>query len=185
MDNGASLYKQFLSGDNGSLEELVKMYNNNLIFYINGFVNSITAAEDIAADTFAKLIIRKSHFRNDYMFKTWLFKIAHNITLDYLRRQSRWQMQPVEDLETELADKEMLETAILRDEQKRQLHSTMQTMHNDYKDVLHLVYFEDMSYDEASAVLGKNSKQIKNLVYRAKQALKLSLEKEGFIYENI
>ena len=92
---------------------------------------------------------------------------------------------PIEDLETELADKEMLETAILKNEQSKKLHNTIQTMHNDYRDVLHLVYFEDMSYDEASAVLGKNIKQIKNLVYRAKQALKSALEKEGFIYENV
>jgi len=185
MDNGANFYQRFLDGDNSGLEELVKMYNNNLIFYINGFVNNITISEDIAADTFAKLIIRKSRFKNDYMFKTWLFKIARNNAIDYLRKQSRWQLKPIEDLEAELADNEMLETTILKSEQNKQLHNTMQTMHNDYRDVLHLVYFEDMSYDEASAVLGKNVKQIKNLVYRAKQTLKSGLEKEGFIYENI
>ena len=183
MDNSVSLYQRFLDGDNNGLEELVKLYNYNLIFYINEFVNNITISEDIAADTFAKLVIRKAHFKNDYMFKTWLFKIARNSVIDYLRKRSRWQVRLHEILETELTDKEMLENTILKTEQSKHLHNTMQTMHNDYRDVLHLVYFEDMSYDEASAVLGKNVKQVKNLVYRAKQALKLALEREGFIYE--
>lgn len=55
----------------------------------------------------------------------------------------------------------------------------------EYREVLHLLYFEDMSYDEAAAVLKKNNKQIKNLVYRAKKSLKIALEKEGFNYEDL
>ena len=185
MDNGAVLYLRYLDGDNDALEKLVETYNDSLIFYINGFVNNISVSEDIAADTFVELIVKKNRFRNDYMFKTWLFKIARNNAIDFLRKQSRRQSRPIEDLENELYDKETLENAIIKDEQSRQLHNAMATMHNEYRDVLHLIYFEDMSYDDAAAVLGKNGKQIKNLVYRAKQTLKLTLEKEGFIYENI
>jgi len=185
MDKGASCYQRYLDGDNSGLEDLVVEYNDSIVFYINGFVNNIATSEDIAADTFVELIVRKNHFKNNYLFKTWLFKIARNNAIDYLRKQSRWQAIPIEDIEDELADKETLENSILKSEQDRQLHNAMKTMHNEYRDVLHLVYFEDMSYDAASTVLGKNAKQIKNLVYRAKQALKLSLEKEGFVYENI
>ena len=185
MDTGAILYRQYLGGDDGALEELVKMYNDSLIFYLNGFINNIAISEDIAADTFVELIVKKSNFRNDYMFKTWLFKIARNNAIDYLRKQSKRQAQPIENLENELIDKETLENAILKDEQSRQLHDAMAAMHNEYRDVLHLIYFEDMSYENAAAVLGKNAKQIKNLVYRAKQTLKSILEKGGFIYENI
>lgn len=185
MDKGTSCYQRFLDGDNSGLEELVTEYNDSLIFYINGFVNSIAVSEDVAADTFAELIIHKNHFKNDYLFKTWLFKIARNNAIDYLRKQARLQIVPIDDAENELTDKESLENSILKNERNKQLHSAMLTMHNDYRDVLHLVYFEDMSYDSASAVLGKNTKQIKNLVYRAKQALKLALEKEGIVYENL
>jgi len=185
MDKDASCYQRFLCGDNSGLEELVMIYNDSLVFYINGFVNNISVSEDLAADTFAELIIRKSRFNNDYMFKTWLFRIARNNTIDYLRKQSKWQIKPIEDLERESIDNETLENTVLKNEQNKQLHNAMKTMHNMYKDVLHLVYFEGMSYAEASTVLGRNTKQIKNLVYRAKQALKMALKKEGFVYENI
>ena len=185
MDDAAILYRRYLEGENDALEELVKMYNDSLIFYVNGFVNNISVSEDIAADTFVELIVKKNRFKNDYMFKTWLFKIARNNAIDHLRKQSRRQAKPIEDLESELSDKETLENAMIKDEQSRQLHNAMETMHNEYRNVLHLIYFEDMSYEAAAAVLGKNVKQIANLVYRAKQALKSILEKRGFIYENI
>ena len=185
MDNGAILYQKYLDGDNDALEELVKMYNDSLIFYINGFTDNITVSEDIAADTFFKIIVKKNRFRNDYMFKTWLFKIARNNAIDYLRKQPKGQVKSIEDFENKLSDKETLENAVIKDERSRQLHDAMSTMHNDYRDVLYLIYFENMSYENAAAVLGKNTKQIKNLVYRAKQTLKSTLEKGGFIYENI
>lgn len=185
MDKGAICYQRYLDGDNNGLEELVEMYNHSLIFYINGFINNISVSEDIAADTFVELIARKNRFKNDYTFKTWLYKIARNNTIDYLRKQSKWQAKLIEDVENELADNETLERTILKNEQYKQLHNAMKHMHNEYKDVLHLVYFENMSYDEASAVLGKNIKQIKNLAYRARQALKSELERKGFVYENI
>ena len=185
MDQSAVCYQRFLDGDNSGLEELVEMYNHSLIFYVNGFVNNIAISEDVVADTFVELIVRKYRFKNDFLFKTWLFKIARNNAIDYLRKQSKRQSMPVEDFENELSDNETLENIILKKEQNKQLYGAMKYMHNDYKDVLHLVYFENMSYNEASIVLGKNIKQIKNLVYRAKQALKLGLEQEGFVYENI
>ena len=185
MDRGALCYQRYISGDNSGLEELVEMYNDSIVFYINGFVNNVFVSEDIAADTFAELIIRKNRYINDYMFKTWLYRIARNNAVDYLRKQSRWQFRPIEDFENDFADNETLETAVLKSEQNKQLHSAMRSMHNEYRDVLHLIYFEDMSYEEASTVMRKSLKQVKNLIYRAKQALRMALEKEGFVYENL
>jgi len=179
MDRGAECYHRYIDGDISGLEELVEIYNDSVVFYVNGFVNNVFISEDIAADTFAELIIRKSRFKNDYMFKTWLYKIARNNAIDYLRKQSRWQFHPIEDYENDLADNEILENVVLRSEQNKQLHSAMKNMHNEYRDVLHLIYFEEMSCDEARAVLGKSKKQVKNLLYRAKQALKMALEKHS------
>ena len=185
MDKGAISYQRYLNGDITGLEDLVEMYNSSLILYINGFVNNISASEDIAADTFVELIVRKSRFNSEYKFKTWLYRIARNNTIDFLRKQSKRQHKPIQDCENELQDSENLEKNILKTEQNKQLYNAIQHMHNDYRDVLHLVYFEDMSYNEVSTVLSKNNKQIKNLVYRAKQALKQRLERDGFVYENI
>ncbi len=80
-------------------------------------------------------------------------------------------------------DLDYLENAVIKEEEKRQLYSAMNKVSSDYRTILHLLYFEDMSYEEAALVLRKNGKQIKNLAYRAKLSLKSEMEKGGFIYE--
>ena len=183
MDNGASSYHRFLEGDKSGLEELVEMYNDNLIFFLNGYVNNITVAEDLAAETFFEIMVHKNHFKEIFSFKTWLFKVGRNNAIDYLRKQSRTRLTPIEDVKNELLDKCNLEDIILKDERKRRIHNALHMINADYQDTIYLVYFEDMSYDEAAVVLKKNTKQIKNLTYRAKQALKAVLEKEDFFDE--
>ena len=72
---------------------------------------------------------------------------------------------------------------VVRKEEYRHLYSALSKIKYEYRNVLYLFYFEDMSYNEIAKVMKKNNKQIKNLMYRAKQTLKLIMETEGFIYE--
>lgn len=185
MDNGASSYRRFLQGDNSGLEEIVEMYNDSLIFFVNRYVNNVYEAEDLAADTFFELIVRKNKFKERCSFKTWLFKIARNNAIDYLRKQSKRKHQSIDDTGIELVDIENLEKTVLINEQKKQLYKAMNGINTEYKEILYLLNFEDMSYSEVGVVLQKNIKQIKNLAYRARQSLKTALEKDGFNYENL
>ena len=59
MDNGESSYRRFLDGDNDAFGEILDMYRESLMFFINRTVNDLAVAEDIAADSFAELIIHK------------------------------------------------------------------------------------------------------------------------------
>lgn len=185
MDSGASSYHRFLEGDESGLEEIVEMYSDNLIFFINGFVNNLTVAEDLMTETFLALIVKKAHFKGYSSFKTYLFKIGRNNALDYLRKQKRITVVPVDNTESEAADMDSIEVKILKDEQQRQLHNALQKINVDYREVLYLLYFEDMCNEDVAVVLRKNKKQVENLTYRAKQALKTTLKKEGFVYEKL
>ena len=69
---------------------------------------------------------------------------------------------------------------ILQEEQKRQLYQGLKKIPTDYSRVLTLIYFEEMSHDEAARVMGKSKKQIYHLVERGKKALREILEQEGF-----
>jgi RNA polymerase sigma-70 factor (ECF subfamily) len=73
----------------------------------------------------------------------------------------------------------------IKTEQKLQLHDALKRMEPQYRQVLYLVYFEDLQNAQVAAVMGKSRKQIENLVYRAKRSLKSELEKEGFAYEDL
>ena len=180
MDNDVNSYERFLQGDTGGLEELVERHNTNLILFIHSFISDLTVCEDLAADTFLELILKKHKFIPRFKFKTWLFKIARNNAVDYLRKHNKHKSVPLEDIDDKLTASYTPEEILLKSERDKQLHRVISTLHSQYKQILHLIYFEDMSYEQAGKVLKKNGKQIKNLVYRAKQSLKIELEKVGF-----
>ena len=183
MDNGASSYRRYLSGDDDGIVEIVTAYKDGLILYLNGYVKNIYLAEDIAEDTFFRLMVRKPLFFGRCSFKTWLYTIGRNLALDHLRHHSKSAELSVEDLENCLAEEADLEREYLREEQKLELHRCLKNLHPDYRQVLYLSYFEGFSNGEIGRILRKNERQIRNLMYRAKASLKKELEKEGFTYE--
>ncbi|MPN23650.1 hypothetical protein SDC9_171043 [bioreactor metagenome] len=72
------------------------------------------------------------------------------------------------------------ENEILASEDKKALHNSIDKLRDDYSTVLHLIYFEEMSYAQAGAVMNKSRKQVENLVMRARTTLRILLEKEGY-----
>ena len=107
------------------------------------------------------------------------------MALDHLRRSRRENPIPLEEVENLLAEESDLERSYLREERKRMIHRAVGKLNPDYGRALHLVYFEGFTNREAAVILRKSERQIRNLLYRAKQALKAELEKEGFVYENL
>lgn len=167
-------YERFLKGDQGAFEEIVKTYRRPITYFILGYIRNEEAAEDIAAEVFAQLLIKKRAFGFRSSLKTYLFAIAKNKSADWLRKQKKQVPLPQE---IEIPDSP--EDIVFRDEKNRMLRRTLNCLREDYRQVLILLFFEEMTYEEAAKVLKKNKKQIDNLAYRAKQALKKELEKEG------
>ena len=62
MDNGASSYRRFLDGDESAFDEIMNELFDNLVFFINGYVNDFYAAEDIAINTFSVLLVHSGSF---------------------------------------------------------------------------------------------------------------------------
>ena len=97
---------------------------------------------------------------------------------------SRISDKPIEEY-GDISDERSIEKEYLREEQKISLHRAMESLNSDYRQVLYLIFFEDLSNSEAARVMKKSCRQIENLLYRAKQALRSKLEKEGFEYERL
>lgn len=177
MDNGESSYRRFLDGDESAFREILDMYSENLIFFINRYVNNISVAQELSEDVFVEILIHKRRYNFRTSLKTYLFAIGRNKAVSYLRRCARKPEYAYEYIENE-ADRKNLEDEFIKKEQERKLHEALEKLNSDYKTVLHLVYFENMSNGEAATVMKKSKKQIENLLYRAKQALRKELERE-------
>lgn len=183
MDNGAAGYRRFLDGDDRGIAEVVGEYKDGLILYLNCYTGNIHAAEELAEDTFFRLITKKPVFAGRSSFKSWLYAIGRHVALDWLRRRAR--LAPAEDMEALRGDEESLEAAFIGEESRIAVHRAMSALAPDYRRVLWLVYFEDFSNREAAVALKKNERQIRNLLYRAKQALRAELDREGFDHEKL
>lgn len=185
MDIGANSYRRFLDGDDSAIAEIVSDHKDGLILYLNGYVKNICIAEELTEDTFFRIITKKPKFYGKSTFKSWLYAIGRNIAVDYIRHNSKICKTPFEDMENYLSDEESLEQAYIKEERKITVHKALSKLNTDYSAVLWLVYFESFSNKETASILKKSDRQVKNLLYRAKQSLKTTLEKEGLTYENL
>lgn len=183
MDNGESSYRRFLSGDDEGLVELVRDYKDGLIFFLKGFTHDILAAEELCEDAFVKLAVNKPDFGGGSSFKTFLYSIARNLALD--RKRSRKQHVSIDDAGEIESGERSLEEQYFREEQRIAVHKALDKLKPAYREVLWLTYFEELSNKETADVMGKSVHGIETLVYRARNALRKELEKEGFVYENI
>ncbi|MBR4728315.1 MAG: RNA polymerase sigma factor [Clostridia bacterium] len=177
MDTDQELYRRFLAGDDAAFAALIERYRTHLIFFILRSVRDYDAAEDLAEDVFVEVLLHRRRYNFKAPLKAYLFAIARHKTADHLRRRARHGEQPLETA-GDPADLRALEEEFLRKEQAAAVHAALNALPAQYRTVLHLLYFEEMSYEQAGNVMKKNRKQIENLAYRARQALKAALEKE-------
>jgi len=183
MDNGASSYHRFLDGDENAINEIVDEYCDGLILYINSFVNNFSVAENLAQDTFVKILVKKPRNSFKASFKTWLYTIGRNTAIDYLRKSNKNCSVSFEEVENNLKDEEQLETIFIKEANKITVHKALKKIKPEYARVLWLKYFEDMTNKEISIVVKKSVHCVENQLTRAKKALKEELLKEGFTYE--
>lgn len=186
MDNCAESYRRFLNGDETGLTEIVRDCKDGLILYINSFVRDIHTAEELAEDTFVKLFVKRPRDKGGSTFRTWLYTIGRNTALDYLRKRSSKPAVPLDEL-PEYADEEAkLEEAYIKEERKKTIHRAVGRLRPEHAQIIWLVYFEGFSVKEAARIMHKTSHAAETLVYRARNALKEQLEKEGITtYEDI
>ena len=179
MDNGASSYRRFLNGDESAFDEIMKELFDNLVFFIDRYVHDIHAAEDIAIDAFSDLVVNKHRYNFKVTLKTYLFMLGRSRALNYIKHRKVINFVELTEADNISAEQETLEEIILSDERKRIVNNALNSLTDDMRVIVHLIYFEDLSYDEAAKVMKKNRKQVDNLLYRAKKELRIILGKDG------
>ena len=178
MDNDADSYRRFLDGDEAAFDEIMASLFRRLVFFIEGYVHDVHTAEDLAMDAFSDLIVHRHRYNFSVTLKTYLFMIGRSRALDCLRRRRVIGFTELSALQ-EQADEEALERAVLADERKREVNAAVAALPEDMRTVIHLIYFEEMTYVQAARVMKKSVKQVDNLLYRAKKALRVRLGEEG------
>lgn len=181
-EHGVSSYRRFLRGETDGLEKLIVTYSDELVRFAFGYVKSGAAAEDVVSDVFATLFIKARPFSDEDQLRAFLYKMTRNRAIDYLRRHRR--ELPLEDVEGALSVPDA-EEKILKQERDEALHRCLAQLPRQYREVLVLTWFEEFSNEQVASILGKSAKQVYNLRSRAKETLKMMLEKEGITREDL
>ncbi len=184
MDNGASSYRRFIEGDREAIVNIVSLYNDGLVLFLNSIVGNICIAEELAEDVFCELLLDKPKYNGKSSFKTWLYAIARYKAMHILKQRKKMTDVPVDELYT-LSDEENIEQNYLKNLQKIELHKALKRIAPEYSQVLYLTYFEGFNNTETAKIMNKSNRQVENLLYRAKNSLRSELEKEGFVYEEL
>ena len=179
MDNGASSYRRFLDGDESAFNDIMKELFHSLVFFIDGYVHDIHAAEDIAIDAFSDLVVNKHRYNFKVTLKTYLFMLGRSRALNYIKHRKVIDFVELSEADKASSEQETLEEIVLADERKRVVNNALNSLPEDMRVVIHLIYFEDMTYDEAAKVMKKNRKQVDNILYRAKKELRIILGEDG------
>ena len=179
MDNGASSYRRFLNGDESAFDDVMKELFDNLVFFVDRYVHDIHAAEDIAIDAFSDLVVNKHRYNFKVTLKTYLFMLGRSRALNYIKHRKVINFVELTEADNISAEQKTLEEIILEDERKRIVNNALNSLPDDMRVVVHLIYFEDLTYDEPAKVMKKNRKQVDNLLYRAKKELRIILGKDG------
>ena len=184
MDNGASIYRRFLEGDEDALGELIAQFSDGLILYLKSITGNICIAEEIMEEGFVTLVVDRPKYSGKSSFKTWLYAIARHTAADCMKEYARLSQVPVDEM-YHLSDEVDIQRSYIKSEEKTQLHNAIGRLKPDYAQVLYLVYSADFTNSETADIMKKSKRQIENLLYRAKNALKEELRKEGFVYEEL
>ena len=179
MDYGASSYRRFLNGEENAFDEIMQQLFDKLVLFIDCYVHDIHAAEEIAIDVFSDLIVNRHRYNFKVTLKTYLFMLGRSRALNYIKHRKVIEFVELTETEQTVSEQESLEELVLADERKRIINKALGSLPSDMRVVIHLIYFEELSYAEAAKVMKKNRKQIDNLLYRAKKELRIILGEDG------
>jgi len=177
------LVKRAQGKDKEAFTKLFDLYYDKVLNYVFRRVLNAEYAKDITSNTFLKVLKNLDQFewRNGpFSFSGWIFKIATNEVNQYFRKQNRYKLTIDDPDFKELGDDnkiaEEIEKKIDNDKYLLILNKAIKQLKPIYQDIIHLKYFEDMSYEEISQVLNKNESTIRVYSKRAKEELKSILE---------
>jgi len=149
------LVKLYLNGDESVLEELLRRHKSKIYTSIYLLVKDQYLAEDIFQDAFIKVIntLRSGRYNEEGKFLPWVMRIAHNLVIDYFRREKRGPVITSADGETDVLNmlqvyEESAEDRILREQTHFDLRAMIQRLPDDQKEVLIMRHYADLSFKE-------------------------------------
>ncbi len=173
------LVKKALEGDEKAFARLLNRYKDTIYFMLLKMLNNRSDAEDLTLEAFGKAFKNLHQYSPTYAFSTWLFKIASNNCIDFLRKKKGILVSLENDSEqtdlgetTKLKSKDLdPEEKLIRKQKAILLHKVVRRLKPHYQTLVELRYFREFSYEEIAKELNLPLGTVKAQLFRARQML--------------
>jgi len=171
-----------LDGDEGAFGILVQRYQRRLTAFLSQLVGDVELARELSQEAFIRAWSALERFDPKYRFSTWLFRIAHNLGIDQLRRR-RLQTTPLYRTDSEGGEVEVVVPDLDKDPlghlQNRVLASELRQvidgLRPEYRELVLLRHFAGLSYQEIADFTEMPLGTVKNKLFRAHSVLRRAL----------
>ena len=176
----AALVRESLDGSAEASEALVRRFERPVFNLIARLVRDHATAEDLTQDTFLKVFRALASYDARFRLSSWIFRIAHNTAIDFLRQRRLLTVSPPPDPDGE--DRDVVESlpdldaptpeqTVLRHEQVAAVDRAMDALRPEYRAVIVLRYHEGLEYQEIADVLDVPLGTVKTYLHRARREL--------------
>ena len=176
------------NGRDGAFRELIRRYERPVFSLIYRMVRDRELSEDLAQDTFIKVLNHLDRYRPEFKLSSWLFKIANNVAIDHLRRRQldtvsmdgsphAMTAEAVESTRFDVAD--VAENALEEIEAKElgsAIERAIASLRPEYRSCIMLRHVEGRSYEEIASTLDLPLGTVKTYIHRARHELRRALE---------
>ena len=168
------------NGDQRAYTALMESHKDSLYYMIFKMVNNPYEAEDLTIEAFGKAFRNLSDFSKNYAFSTWLYTIAANNCIDFLRRKSTSPLCVDDDLETceqkavnwtNAIERKTPEDFCMEKQRIAMMRMAVGQMRENYRKLIELRYFNELSYEEIAQELNISLANVKIKLFRAKDML--------------
>jgi RNA polymerase sigma-70 factor (ECF subfamily) len=168
-------------GQQSAFERLYGLYEKRVYHYVYTLVYDAALAGEIVGDTMLAVWRGAGTFTATSRVSTWIFGIARHKALDAIRRTSRHRQREVElDGAADMPNPyDRPDEGVFRDELAAMTQRALVALSREHQEILRLVFYEELPYEEISALLAIPVNTVKTRVYYAKQRLKEQLEREA------
>jgi RNA polymerase sigma-70 factor (ECF subfamily) len=182
--------KKAIAGDERAFTELFDRYRESVFFMILKMVNNQTDAEDLMFEAFEKAFTSLNYYSPQFAFSTWLFKIASNNTIDFIRKRKTVTVSLDRDdgnaeergyIYNLQADTLTPEEEAIRNQRADFMREKVKLLRGRYRRLIELRYFEELSYEEIARELQIPLGTVKAQLFRARELLLNILEKSEIL----
>ncbi len=182
----SELIHQALAGNEEAYRRLMDKYRPAIYHLVSRMISDKTEVHDITQETFVKAFGSLESFNHTYAFSTWLYKIASNTCIDYLRKKKlqTFSIDQTTDSEGDDFSYELPDTTygadkeIITDQRSRAVNEAIEALPEKYRNVIMLRHLEEKNYDEIAELLDLPLGTVKAHIFRGRELLYKYLRKK-------